>query len=262
MKKYIFLILILSINLYSDTIRKTDGTTITDVKVIACGDKLRYIEKNGKSGSLQHSEYTKIDHGKVKGLDDKWNNKEMKERKAKIETCNDELDEKLKKLETEKKKVEKNNQKKIGVEWGNVWRSAVLPGWGQFRNQNYIRGGLYMILFLGAGYAVYRTNEKIDEKIDEQKNECIAYIAYLSYPCFVTESSKKEITKGERKRRENLYIGAGVIWLISIFDAVVSDPPEPKRSSWNFDINYQPIFQAATSTKYEPVVNVRYTWRF
>jgi sRNA-binding regulator protein Hfq len=161
------ILIILSTQLYSETILFKDGTkvqgkirtqdksTITintsdGVKIVSKGDITKVIYKD-KISEAEENKIRQDEEKKKLALDAK---KQELER-IKTETLPKETPEKK---ETVVFKPDPNKADEDKTALGAFWRSALVPGWGQFYQGREWAGILYPTLILGGAYAGYQTN--------------------------------------------------------------------------------------------------------
>lgn len=124
---------------------------------------------------------------------------------------------------------------------GALWRAAVIPGWGQFYNRQYIKlpfvygaiGGLivagirnnkdyqlYRKAFLYKAYeeqvesGIIETNPREDDR-DSYEELAAEFGPISSFPLRLKRDNL-------RRNRDLSYLGAGIIYALSILDAFVS----------------------------------------
>ncbi|KAA3617177.1 MAG: hypothetical protein D8M58_03700 [Calditrichaeota bacterium] len=72
------------------------------------------------------------------------------------------------------------NDKPLKSPWGATLRSAMLPGWGQFYNESYVKSAVYAGLVSYVGYQVYWNTKKYDETgLEEYEDDRSRYSWYL-----------------------------------------------------------------------------------
>lgn len=91
-----------------------------------------------------------------------------------------------------------------------VWRSMLMPGWGQIYHGDTGRGAAYMTSFLGLfGAAVYSVNLGSTAEKDYQKNS-------------LGSISRRADADAHYDRVNTLLIGMGVVWAAALLDALVT----------------------------------------
>jgi len=131
-----------------------------------------------------------------------------------------------------------------------LFRSVVVPGWGQFYSQNYTRGGLSLVLCGGAaGYLVYALVQTQNTRVDKQEWED-RYFAPVPDGIPAIEwwgPNDDGLYWQERQRRNDAYgdahdraVLAGVItasvWALNVVDAFVAGAQSKRK--------FEPYFTA------------------
>lgn len=145
----------------------------------------------------------------------------------------------------------------------SVFRSLLLPGWGQFYTDHPIRGTLAMSLCLGGlGSAIWAilaqssAKSDYDAKVDYELSQ--AYAEDLSTGGITPESYKTERTElykdytSARDRMVLLLAVTGGLWGLNVLDAAIAGV-QSKRS-------FQPYFSIRTNQ--EPNVGLVYSLKF
>ncbi len=118
---------------------------------------------------------------------------------------------------TDKKEIEKNEKKKK-TKGDMMWRSALLPGLGQFYNNEIVKGYAYSLMFLaGIGGIIKFT---IDQK------EAVSDYENTNYDFDTKYKEAQDATL-------RVYIPiaiTGIVWGLSIFDAYLTGIDEPTQS--------------------------------
>ena len=94
-----------------------------------------------------------------------------------------------------------------------MWRSAIVPGWGQFYNHEYKKGAIFLgseVILIGA--TVFASNKSSDY-MDK------------AHQAFDYQTKKYYIDKSDNwKTCQNIIgIGATAVWIINIVDAATSN---------------------------------------
>ena len=101
-----------------------------------------------------------------------------------------------------------------------TWRSALLPGWGQFykgqKSKGWVMGGAFFSSLIFSGFAYYNENRYHDQYLDSQDPADIKS-AYDNYNTWY-------------KIRRNGMIFTAVIWILNVADALWSPYPLPIHS--------------------------------
>lgn len=103
------------------------------------------------------------------------------------------------------------------------WRSAVLPGWGQFHKKQHLRGYVFGGLFWGSaiatGFAFLQEDRAKQDYLDQQLPSAAA-AAYKEYDQWY-------------RRKRYFAIAASLLWAVNVGDAMWSREPQPAvQLSW------------------------------
>ncbi|MCB1189300.1 MAG: hypothetical protein H7A23_02290 [Leptospiraceae bacterium] len=271
--------------LWADTIILKSGEQIRNAKAIITKEDVTIIKENGSKTHVPKSQIKKIAPKEEswftkKGKDDSTSKlqKENNELQQKNADLQDEIDG-IKKENANLKKAKPTKQVERKVPWGNIWRSAVFPGWGQYRNKNKIRAGISSTLFLAFLYGSYSYQKQYKEDKQAQLNqitlwsfggntlvnlgdtEKIGYVLGMNNS--LTNHAKS--TNNSASKVSLMYIGTLLVWFASVFDAAVSEPAQAQKTSktaWKFDLFFTPLTMGNFSNTYEPRVNINYQWQF
>jgi TolB-like protein len=128
------------------------------------------------------------------------------------------------------KGIEDNSSIKSPSRFSYVWRSSILPGWGQFANDRKIKGiAIFGIFAIGAGIELYSYN-KYKAAINDYSGAGDNFIQnallananasgvafYLNYKNFSEERERIEFYEN---RLETVGAGLAILYLYNIFDA-------------------------------------------
>ncbi|MEM7179698.1 MAG: DUF5683 domain-containing protein [Spirochaetota bacterium] len=275
--KFIIPILLLFSPLYADIVVLKNGDILDNVKATI---KTKYILIQAKQGKARRYRRDLIKNIKFKPVIWKVGQKQpdysellrvVKEQNS----FNELLNERLKKLESGVSGVEKNvtgvkkdvtgvkgdidKLKSEQTNWGNVARSAVLPGWGQWNNGNVLRGTLYCLLFVGSAAATYAKVWKMrqtQKKFNEFNNPFVIFLntSDMVEYYFLRDQYFSPIEKEINRNRDaaNFYSGLMVLtWTISVFDAMFSNSklPQKKRSKTSWHLQIDPFTSRLAGTQ-------------
>jgi hypothetical protein len=163
-----------------------------------------------------------------------------------------------------------------------VWRSTVLPGWGQYYNGSDGKGNLMFVSLLGtAGFLAssYNNYKSAERNFQSTAN------SMLLFPSDPTLSSlgymnSRYLHSEYQSRANTVSIAAGVLLFIYACNLVDSfwfsnrtsqiqapkvSPTEPSTPDKNVGLNVNVYLQPSTqnnSYSSEKVVLLNYTWRF
>lgn len=214
MNRYIILLFLLSTSLVAETVILKSGKIIKG-KVINQNVKLVEVKVDGKVQTIDKTLILKVVYrdlnqeqaDKIKKEEElKLAEKQKKEELAKKILEEEKLKEaeRLKKEKEEKEKLAKNKealpQQKLSRSQ-ILWRSAVLPGWGQIkdgRNEGYILGSGFFISAL----AWYKTNKEMKSAVKDYGNLQNPYKTLIS-PTFPASPTAAAINSLPFERQQN-----------------------------------------------------------
>lgn len=115
--------------------------------------------------------------------------------------------------------------------WGGVWRSCLVPGWGQIYGGRTLRGYAFLagevLSLLGAAYATLERDDARD-----------AYEDVRDTSDFGRAGDLLSDYDSWKKTRRTLLIVAGGLWALNILESVLNDPsvaPEMRAmDDWRF----------------------------
>lgn len=117
--------------------------------------------------------------------------------------------------------------------WGGVWRSTLIPGWGQHYGDRRIRGYALLACEIAAlGGALFATKERNDafdsyRAAREEDGGVTPPVAHL----------RDEYHSWDDTRR-TLLIVAGGVWVVNILESLLNDPSVPREEramgDWRF----------------------------
>ena len=185
---FLFFFLITS-QLHPDIILLKNGTVLQG-KVLE-QDKLNVrIKINDKVVVYKKTELKKIRYeSEITPNNDKQNETEnlAQQKKAKEEARLEKERIEKERLEIEReeyrlllKKMSSQNDNKV---WKDIWRSAVVPGWGQRRQERNFAGNIFLTgFFISAGYALYQYKEYQEKS---NKHNDLVTLAGLTSPVVI-----------------------------------------------------------------------------
>lgn len=291
-RKILLCFLLLSFPIYPDTIILKNGTEIPNAKAIIKKTSVLVIQSNGNRRNIPKNQIKKVvpqeevwfkkkkHKPKISKKDLEEENKELRKENAKLQKENEKLRKENEELEKKLKATTAKKKNRDSIQWDNVWRSGVFPGWGQYRNGNNIRAGVYASLFLGFLYMSYSATKEYTKAKDEQNQTMSAYwlTTYSNQTLNSDESVESGTTTGiipgiylnenfnnnvnnKKNLAKKMYVATFLVWLTSVVDATLSKKPQSqKKASWNFDLFYAPI--TGSFNHYEAKINVHYQWQF
>jgi uncharacterized caspase-like protein len=163
--------------------------------------------------------------------------------------------------------------KKVAVEVSQyVWRSAVIPGWGQWHNENTIKSSLFFVTFFGTAGLMASSYTKFKAAEKDYLSSSQSVLLYPANPTLVglgylNAMSKQSQAQSQANQVKSISIGLAAIYLINLVDAYFfSDKAstalfEQKKSGLFLYTYIQPT-TVNQSYSYEKVISASYTWRF
>lgn len=115
-----------------------------------------------------------------------------------------------------------------------VWRSTVLPGWGQYHDGSTTRGIAYMSMGVFSGY-YYLTNLIKLNQYQSQYNSSFTLPGSLLLPTSLDQQFKKNALSEQESLTKNAYLLFMGFWLWNIYDAAVFEKQDGFRF-WDFAI--------------------------
>lgn len=177
--KYISIsLLILSTQLYAETILFRDGTKLQG-KIQTQGQNTITIKTSKGVQIVKKSEITKVIYKDKISDDEEAKIRLEEEQKQLALNAKKEEIERIKKEQLPKESPEKQEtvifkpEINLGEEktsLGAFWRSALVPGWGQFYQGREWAGVIYPTLILGGGYAAYQKNRIYRNALNDYNN--------------------------------------------------------------------------------------------
>ncbi len=163
--------------------------------------------------------------------------------------------------------------KKVAVEVSQyVWRSAIIPGWGQWHNENKIKGSIFFVTFFGTIGLMASSYNKFKAAERSYLASSQSVLLYPSNPSLVgfgylNSLSHQSQYQSQANQVKSISIGLAAIYLINLVDAYFfSDKPSTalfeQKNSGLFLYTYIQPTTANQSYSYEKVITAQYTWRF
>lgn len=213
---------------------------------------------------VTQAEALKIQKEEEAKLAEKEQKKKDQEDKKKAEEelskKNKEEAEKQSKLEKEAKLADANQkererlariqQRGLGP-WSVAWRSAVLPGWGQWTDERKTSAIVYSSLFISSLYLVYRENQIYKNSVKDLNHINNPYETLIPPPTFSDPAALYIYSKPFEDQREKvnqnyhkvqLSIAFSVlVYAANIFDAYFFHPRFGKSVSNHLILDYNPM---------------------
>jgi tetratricopeptide (TPR) repeat protein len=130
--------------------------------------------------------------------------------------------------------------------WGGIWRSTLLPGWGQIYGERTLRGYAFMGVELASLVTALYASRERDR----------AYDAYEEARATSTPDRINALYddyKSQERTRNTLLVVAGGIWALNILESMLNDPSiaredrvmrdwqlgaAPKRDGWSVQVRH------------------------
>ncbi|HNF17153.1 MAG TPA: DUF5683 domain-containing protein, partial [Leptospiraceae bacterium] len=174
----------------------------------------------------------------------------------------------------EEVKAQNKEKDKVTFHIPAPFKSAVLPGWGQFSNDQKIKGGLFASAFLlGGGYLIskYADHSSAMNEYNGAKNMTnLSFLAntypesfYLSLYGYRSGISAQSKMTGLSRDFSAAALAVSLFYAYNIFDAwYFSKAESPKTAgSFHWNLNYQKEF-TPVSGQMQGMYTVEYTERF
>jgi hypothetical protein len=98
-----------------------------------------------------------------------------------------------------------------------IWRSTLLPGWGQFYNKDDLKGWIFTGLAVLGGITTIGSYIEMQKRYDEYKNTTSDFETYY------------ERANSKYQEFKRCAISLGIIWILNILDAGISFNPEKHK---------------------------------
>lgn len=131
-----------------------------------------------------------------------------------------------------------------------IWRSAMLPGWGQMYDGAGVKGGMFMAAFLGSGAMavlsvmnVTDKNNTYQQSLDDLRN----VTSQAEYDrVWQDANAKYNDLQDAQKKRNTFFAAAGAVYALNIVDVVLfhSRGNETTLFAGNNALRIQPAFLA------------------
>ncbi|TGK32688.1 hypothetical protein EHQ12_12140 [Leptospira gomenensis] len=263
-------------NAHTVTVRGQDGKVqeISKLRIL----KIVYKDvSNEEALRIKKEEETKLAEQELKRKEqaEQKKNEEEAAQKAKAEKQKQDLiDAETKKAEAalnEKERLARIQQRGLGP-WSVTWRSAVLPGWGQWTDERKIPAVVYSALFVSSLYLVYRENQIYINSVRDLNHKNNPYETYLPIPSFSDPIALYLYSKPFEEQREKvnqnyqnlqLSIGAALtIYLLNLLDAYWFHPRFAKTASSSLIFDYNPMARLESGTAFgSPSASVEGQWK-
>ncbi|RHX82014.1 hypothetical protein DLM76_07710 [Leptospira yasudae] len=242
-------------NAYNVTVKTEDGKSqdISKVRIL----KIVYKDvTNEEALRIKKEEEAKLaeKEQKKKEQDDKKKAEEESAQKVKEEKQKQEmLDKQAKDADAKKKEEERlaRVQQKGLSPWSVAWRSAVLPGWGQWTDERKTPAIVYSALFVSSLYLVYRENQIYKNSVRDLNHMNNPYETLIPVPSFSDPAALYLYSKPFEDQRDKVnqnyrnlqlsMIFAVLVYAANIFDAYYFHPRFAKSAASHLILDYNPM---------------------
>lgn len=214
-----FILLTIVSPLLADTVVLKNGQEFTNVRTFLQSGHVSIIHRDGKINTLPVAMLGRIKRRPVDwevGISEQEYEKRMeKELKAALDQA-----------------IQEREEREQSFRTGAMFRSALLPGWGQMYKSEYSKGGLFGLLFWGGVAATATADGKFRES--RQKDRYYRKLHYISSTGYLlpdsglpdyrvyTQLLVDQSTKKTRKLGQDaVYMAAftGLIYILNVLDA-------------------------------------------
>lgn len=206
----LFLFLTLTIPIFAESVVMRNGKVIKG-KVLTQNSKTITIRtSDGQSQTIYKTKifkvlYQDIEEHEAKKLIAEDNQKQKKEDIPKKEITKEEPKKEeptlLPKKPTEEKEIQTISHRENRSRWSIVWRSAVLPGWGQYKADQklwaYTEGGLFWASVIGAGLS-YEQASLAKHHYHSQVRRMD--LEFLFFPNFISNPTLSDLYYSQREK--------------------------------------------------------------
>ncbi|MBM9575525.1 hypothetical protein JWG45_00010 [Leptospira sp. 201903070] len=235
---------------------------------------------------VSQAEALKIQKEEEAKLAEKEQKKKEQEDKKKIEEelskKNKEETEKQNKAEAEAKLAEANQKEKERLAriqqkglapWSVAWRSAVLPGWGQWTDERKKPAIVYSALFFSSLFLVYRQNQIYKNSVKDLNHINNPYETFIPPPTFSDpvalyiysqpfEEQRDRVNENYHKLQLSITF-AVLVYAVNIFDAYFFHPRFGKSVSNHLILDYNPMARLdSTYTSNSAFLGIETFWKF
>ena len=163
--------------------------------------------------------------------------------------------------------------KKVAVEVNQyLWRSAIIPGWGQWHNEDIIKSTTFFVAFFGTVGLFASSYNKFKAA---EKNYISASQSVLLYPSdpaliglgYMNAMSLQSQAQSQANQARTISFGLAAIYVINLVDAYFfSHKPSTvslgEKNSGLFLYTYTQSIPVNQSYSQEKVISASYIWRF
>jgi hypothetical protein len=220
MTKIFYSLFFISLNLFSDTLILTTGEYFKGKAITQNAKEIIFKGEDGKNSTYSKQTVLRVFY------------RDMTESEVQDAINKENKDPSKVPVKAKKFTVEDDSYK--GNRWSPVWRSAILPGWGQWYGKQKILGlGIGFVFFgavsfLGSSYADLNSNLQKKEIAD--RNGSIILFSNLSLSNLGTVYATQQLIANESKKAEqeyqqsigNVLVGLGVVVFVYSIQLVQS----------------------------------------
>lgn len=163
--------------------------------------------------------------------------------------------------------------KKIDIEVGQfIWRSALIPGWGQFHNDRKIKGSILFVTYLGTIGLLASSYNKFKASENHYLSASRTIYLYPSDPLLVGIGTMNAMSlhsnyQSQANTVKSISIGLAAFYIFNLFDAYFFNNKSPtafleQKNNGLFLNAYMQPYSSNSSYSYERVISASYTWRF
>jgi hypothetical protein len=249
------------------TIRKEDGSTETIQKSQIL--KVIYHEASAEElEKIRRVEQQKIDEQHKLEEQRKLADEQRLEEQRKLEE--QKKDEELKKTAlTEKKKILPQVPKDSGKHFSYLWRSALVPGWGQYNKNQKIKSSFFFFGTIIAAATLFTYDSKYHSAQSNLKSqESIFLFSTGGVPDLILynqiQNSRQELDSNG-KIAQNASIALLTIYLFNLADAYFWKPKETQTSHYDSTSKKGPelsVNRTILEGRKDDQISLQYHWRF
>ncbi len=153
--------------------------------------------------------------------------------------------------------------------FSRLWRSALLPGWGQMYADNSLKGGFMMTIFFISGFVSQIADPSMIKSYEKRQKESDAQYAAVGYPFFERLNPGSDITKiwlidrfdakaqidFYKSDRNRFSAALAAVWIISMVDAYFFSGRNPGEISEKKPVSFRPEIHTDKVNEFGTVKN-------
>ncbi|TGM09530.1 hypothetical protein EHQ76_01900 [Leptospira barantonii] len=249
-------------NAYNITVKTEDGKSqeISKTRILkivykdVSNEEALRIKKEEEAKQLEKEQKKKEQEDKKK--EEEELSKKTKEEKQKQEL----LEKQTKDADAQKKEQERlaRLQQKGLSPWSVAWRSAVLPGWGQWTDERKLPAIIYSSLFVGSLYLTYRENQIYKNSVKDLNHMNNPYETLIPIPSFSDPVALYLYNKPFEEQRKNVNDNyhnfqmslafTVFLYAMNVFDAYFFHPKFAKSAASHLILDYNPMVRLDSSS--------------